>query len=139
MNLIWQVMKQADLGIADAYINGDFSFIDKDKGLLNLFMVRGRFVQSHSCTLQGLIKFVLWFHFQLLIANGDSNYAASKMNTKRCNVIVLNLYCDMANTSQSGIIIYYWFYTFIQWMVEAAIFHSQCSLGEIFLWCFKEK
>lgn len=37
---ICQVMTQADLGLADAYINRDFSFIDKDKGLLNLFMVR---------------------------------------------------------------------------------------------------
>lgn len=33
-------MTQADLGLADAYINGDFSFVDKDRGLLNLFMVR---------------------------------------------------------------------------------------------------
>lgn len=36
----YQVMTQADLGLADAYINGDFSFVDKDEGLLNLFMVR---------------------------------------------------------------------------------------------------
>ncbi|XP_024197951.1 uncharacterized protein LOC112201162 isoform X4 [Rosa chinensis] len=51
----WKVMTQADLGIADAYISRDFSFDDKDRGLLNLFM--------------------------LLIANGDSN--ASKSNKKR--------------------------------------------------------
>jgi len=35
-----QIMTQADLGLADAYINGDFSFVNKDEGLLNLFMVR---------------------------------------------------------------------------------------------------
>lgn len=35
----WQVGTQADLGLADAYINGDISFVDKDEGLLNLFMV----------------------------------------------------------------------------------------------------
>ncbi|GMN53354.1 hypothetical protein TIFTF001_022498 [Ficus carica] len=35
----WKVMTQADLGLADAYINGDFTFADKDEGLLNLFMV----------------------------------------------------------------------------------------------------
>ncbi|KAL5068299.1 hypothetical protein RYX36_019186 [Vicia faba] len=35
----WKIMTQADLGLADAYINGDFSFIDKDEGLLNFFMV----------------------------------------------------------------------------------------------------
>jgi len=34
-----QVMTQADLGLADAYINGDFSFVDKESGLLNLIMV----------------------------------------------------------------------------------------------------
>jgi cyclopropane-fatty-acyl-phospholipid synthase len=33
-------MTRADLGLADAYINGDFSFVDKKEGLLNLFMVR---------------------------------------------------------------------------------------------------
>lgn len=32
-------MTRADLGLADAYINGDFTFVDKDEGLLNLFMV----------------------------------------------------------------------------------------------------
>ncbi|CAN8258369.1 unnamed protein product [Cochlearia groenlandica] len=35
----WKVMTQADLGLADAYINGDFSFVDKDSGLLNLIMI----------------------------------------------------------------------------------------------------
>lgn len=40
-------MTQADLGIADAYINGDFSFDDKDRGLFNLFMVRILILQSH--------------------------------------------------------------------------------------------
>ncbi|KAK2643728.1 hypothetical protein Ddye_018923 [Dipteronia dyeriana] len=35
----WKLMTEADLGIADSYINGDFSFLDKDEGLLNLFMI----------------------------------------------------------------------------------------------------
>ncbi|MED6194134.1 hypothetical protein PIB30_025690 [Stylosanthes scabra] len=35
----WKVMTQADLGFADAYINGDFSFEDKDEGLFNFFMI----------------------------------------------------------------------------------------------------
>ncbi|KAL1294786.1 hypothetical protein AAHE18_19G164800 [Arachis hypogaea] len=35
----WKIMTQADLGLADAYINGDFSLDDKDEGLLNLFMI----------------------------------------------------------------------------------------------------
>ncbi|KAH0943121.1 hypothetical protein HID58_002758 [Brassica napus] len=35
----WKVMTQADLGLADAYISGDFSFVDKELGMLNLIMV----------------------------------------------------------------------------------------------------
>ncbi|GMN53351.1 hypothetical protein TIFTF001_022486 [Ficus carica] len=34
----YTVTSQADLGLADAYINGDFTFVDKDEGLLNLFL-----------------------------------------------------------------------------------------------------
>ncbi|PIA36281.1 hypothetical protein AQUCO_03400289v1, partial [Aquilegia coerulea] len=34
-----QVATEADLGLADAYINSDFSFVDKEEGLLNLFML----------------------------------------------------------------------------------------------------
>ncbi|CAK9309260.1 unnamed protein product [Citrullus colocynthis] len=33
-----KVMTQADIGLGEAYINGDFSFMDKD-GLLNLILV----------------------------------------------------------------------------------------------------
>ncbi|KAK4405923.1 Protoporphyrinogen oxidase 2 [Sesamum angolense] len=36
----WKVATEADLGFADAYINGDFSFVDKNEGLLNLFLAR---------------------------------------------------------------------------------------------------
>jgi cyclopropane-fatty-acyl-phospholipid synthase len=35
----FQVATEADLGLADAYINGYFSFVDKREGLLNLFLV----------------------------------------------------------------------------------------------------
>ncbi|KAG2727820.1 hypothetical protein I3760_01G176700 [Carya illinoinensis] len=35
----WKVMTRADLGLADAYIDGDFSFTDKKDGLLNLIMI----------------------------------------------------------------------------------------------------
>ncbi|GAV89235.1 LOW QUALITY PROTEIN: CMAS domain-containing protein, partial [Cephalotus follicularis] len=53
----WKVMTRADLGLADAYISGDFSFVDKNEGLLMLFMI--------------------------LIANRDSNSSLSKLNKKR--------------------------------------------------------
>ncbi|KAG7011454.1 ufaA1, partial [Cucurbita argyrosperma subsp. argyrosperma] len=35
----WKVMKEADLGLADAYINGEFSLMDKEEGLLNLILL----------------------------------------------------------------------------------------------------
>ncbi|XP_049347807.1 uncharacterized protein LOC125812342 [Solanum verrucosum] len=35
----WKIATQAELGFADAFIHGDFSFIDKNEGLLNLFMI----------------------------------------------------------------------------------------------------
>ncbi|KAH0695180.1 hypothetical protein KY285_022277 [Solanum tuberosum] len=39
MQFYWKVATQADLGLADAFIHGDFSFVDKNEGLLNLFMI----------------------------------------------------------------------------------------------------
>ncbi|MCE3051078.1 cfs1-like protein [Datura stramonium] len=35
----WKVATQADLGLADSFIHGDFSFVDKSEGLLNLLMI----------------------------------------------------------------------------------------------------
>ncbi|WOK95387.1 hypothetical protein Cni_G04094 [Canna indica] len=35
----WKIATEADLGLADAYINGSFSFVDKEEGLVDLFMV----------------------------------------------------------------------------------------------------
>ncbi|KAL5834560.1 hypothetical protein ACOSQ4_014057 [Xanthoceras sorbifolium] len=34
----WKFMIEADIGLADSYIDGDFSFEDKDEGLLKLIM-----------------------------------------------------------------------------------------------------
>ncbi|KAG6759199.1 hypothetical protein POTOM_035671 [Populus tomentosa] len=53
----WKVTTRADIGLADAYIDGEFSFADKDQGLLHLIMV--------------------------LIANRDANKSISKANKKR--------------------------------------------------------
>ncbi|KAK4732617.1 hypothetical protein R3W88_025605 [Solanum pinnatisectum] len=35
----WKVATRADIGIADAFIHGDISFVNKNEGLLNLFML----------------------------------------------------------------------------------------------------
>ncbi|XP_010670924.2 uncharacterized protein LOC104887860 isoform X1 [Beta vulgaris subsp. vulgaris] len=35
----WKVALEADLGLADAFINGDISIVDKDDGLLDLFRI----------------------------------------------------------------------------------------------------
>ncbi|KAG6736637.1 hypothetical protein POTOM_060488 [Populus tomentosa] len=53
----WKVTTRADIGLADAYIDGEFSFAEKDQGLLHLIMV--------------------------LIANRDANKSISKANKKR--------------------------------------------------------
>ncbi|XP_022722300.1 uncharacterized protein LOC111279604 isoform X3 [Durio zibethinus] len=47
----WKVLTEADLGLADAYINEDFSFVDKNDGLLNLIMIliaNRDFISSNS-------------------------------------------------------------------------------------------
>ena len=41
-------MTEADLGLADAFIHGDFTFEDKEQGLLNLFLVRQGLAKSVS-------------------------------------------------------------------------------------------
>ncbi|CAH9137357.1 unnamed protein product [Cuscuta epithymum] len=53
----WKVATQADLGLADAYIHGDISFVDKKEGLLNLF--------------------------KIFIANRDIKASVSRSNSKR--------------------------------------------------------
>ncbi|GMJ09940.1 hypothetical protein like AT3G23510 [Hibiscus trionum] len=35
----WRIMKEADIGLADAYIHGDFSLVNENEGLLNLFRI----------------------------------------------------------------------------------------------------
>ncbi|KAL0284758.1 UNVERIFIED_CONTAM: Tuberculostearic acid methyltransferase UfaA1 [Sesamum calycinum] len=52
-----KVATKASLGFADAYIDGDFSFVDKNDGLLNFFLI--------------------------FIANTEFNTYASKLNNKR--------------------------------------------------------
>ncbi|XP_011649139.2 uncharacterized protein LOC105434591 [Cucumis sativus] len=56
-NFYWKIMTRADIGLADAYINADFSFVDKNEGLFNLV--------------------------QILIANKDANSSVAKLNKKR--------------------------------------------------------
>ncbi|XP_006350407.1 uncharacterized protein [Solanum tuberosum] len=49
MQFYWKVATQADLGLADAFIHGDFSFVDKNEGLLNLitiFIANGELKES---------------------------------------------------------------------------------------------
>lgn len=43
--LFLQVATEADLGFADAYINGYFSFADRREGLLNLLLVENLLFQ----------------------------------------------------------------------------------------------
>ncbi|MCD9646200.1 cfs1-like protein, partial [Datura stramonium] len=45
----WKVATLADIGIADAFIHGDISFVDKDEGLLNLFMIYVANIDLKAC------------------------------------------------------------------------------------------
>ncbi|CAN6486172.1 unnamed protein product [Victoria cruziana] len=53
----WKVATEADLGFADAYVNGDISFVDKEAGLLNLFLIlidgRDKYNLSANCMNKG--------------------------------------------------------------------------------------
>ncbi|XWS53765.1 hypothetical protein CRYUN_Cryun10bG0028300 [Craigia yunnanensis] len=44
----WKIMTEADFGLADAFIHGDFTFEDKEEGLLNLFLIFIANRQSNS-------------------------------------------------------------------------------------------
>lgn len=79
-------MAQADLGLADAYINGDFSFVDKDEGLLNLILVTilNWILQwVVSLGLYTLLSCTLVLLLQILIANRDSNASNSHLKKNR--------------------------------------------------------
>ncbi|XWS13898.1 hypothetical protein CRYUN_Cryun36dG0078300 [Craigia yunnanensis] len=64
----WKIMTEADLGLADAYIHGDFTFEDKEQGLLNLFLISIANRQSNSST-SGLNKKRGWWAPALFTAS----------------------------------------------------------------------
>ncbi|CAH2052923.1 unnamed protein product [Thlaspi arvense] len=70
----WKVMTQADLGLADAYINGDFSFVDKETGLLNLItiLIANRELNSEKSNLAK--KRGLWIPMFLRAGLASANY-----------------------------------------------------------------
>ena len=95
-------MTRADLGLADAYIDGDISFTDKNEGLLNLFMVSliwwvwvYIFENWNALTLintkhfSGIyLEFALMIYvLQILIASRDSKSSISKLNKNRYTLI----------------------------------------------------
>ncbi|KAJ4847552.1 hypothetical protein Tsubulata_030494, partial [Turnera subulata] len=67
----WKVMTRGDVGLADAYIDGDFSLVDKNEGLLNFFVVRCALCMSTNNELM------------LLIANTDASKSITKVKTAR--------------------------------------------------------
>ncbi|KAG6536223.1 hypothetical protein ZIOFF_001273 [Zingiber officinale] len=44
----WKIATEVDIGLADAYINGYFSFVDKENGLLDLFLRSEKFPWEES-------------------------------------------------------------------------------------------
>jgi len=87
-----QVATEADLGLADAYINGYFSFADQREGLLNLFLVKlhvlfRSMMFTYRFTQLFLIFIVLlnsWtISIQILIANRDAHKSSSNIASRR--------------------------------------------------------
>ncbi|GFP83398.1 probable fatty acid methyltransferase [Phtheirospermum japonicum] len=57
----WKVASEAELGFADAYINGDVSFVDKDEGLLNFFLISITNTELNSYTSKSNKKSKGWW------------------------------------------------------------------------------
>lgn len=82
-------MTEADLGLADAYIQGDFSFEDKEEGLLNLFLVRCGLALSQLVLVLASSESSL-IYLQIFIANRESDSSASGLNKKRFITLRIN-------------------------------------------------
>ncbi|CAG7889397.1 unnamed protein product [Brassica rapa] len=79
----WKVMTQADLGLADAYISGDFSFVDKELGMLNLIMVHNMFTSSITRVISNVYLLTRQNFLQILIANRDLSSRKPNFAKKR--------------------------------------------------------
>lgn len=55
-----QVATEADLGFADAYINGDISFVDANEGLLNFLLVIKRIQNAWSLIIINSSTIIIW-------------------------------------------------------------------------------
>ncbi|TYG64508.1 hypothetical protein ES288_D06G113600v1 [Gossypium darwinii] len=66
----WRIMKEADIGLADAYIHGDFSFLDETEGLLNLFRIL--VANKENSAASGSNKRRTWWSPALLTASISS-------------------------------------------------------------------
>lgn len=95
-----QVATEADLGLADAYINGCFSFVNKREGLLNLFLVI-LYILVHYF-LGKAISIVLFinrfsdlthqaFLLQILIASRDAHRSSCRNSSRRYQVLCSSL------------------------------------------------
>ncbi|XP_010499719.1 PREDICTED: uncharacterized protein LOC104777205 [Camelina sativa] len=90
-------MTQADLGLADAFINGDFSFVDKDSGLLNLIMI----LVANRDTKSNLTKKRGWFTpmFQTASVASTKYFLkhVSRQNTLTQTHSNISLHYDLSN------------------------------------------
>ncbi|XVF28548.1 hypothetical protein REPUB_Repub15cG0039200 [Reevesia pubescens] len=68
----WKILTEADLGLADAYIHGDFTFEDKEQGLLNLFLIFIANRQSSNSSASGLHTKRGWWAPALVTASISS-------------------------------------------------------------------
>jgi hypothetical protein len=146
-----QVMTRADLGLADAYIDGDFSFTDKNDGLLNLFMVRwliwawhqsvNRNAQSqiYICYFSAEFALLINLFFRFLLP-AETQIPVSQ-NWVREGILQLADFAVILLLAISSIALD-WAFTFrlFQGLVDAIAIHSFYSICKTFFQaCFKAK
>ncbi|CAN6174927.1 unnamed protein product [Urochloa humidicola] len=78
----WKVATEADLGLADAYINGHFSFVDKREGLLNLFLILIANRDANKSSTSGASKRGWWTPLLLTAGIASAKYFLRHISRK---------------------------------------------------------
>ncbi|KAM3756153.1 hypothetical protein ACB098_02G091000 [Castanea mollissima] len=78
----WKIMTRADLGLADAYIDGDISFNDENEGLLNLFLILIASIESKSSILKLNKRRGWWTPLIFTAAIGSTSYFLKHFSRK---------------------------------------------------------
>ncbi|KAK4585979.1 hypothetical protein RGQ29_023248 [Quercus rubra] len=99
-------MTRADLGLADAYIDGDISFTDENEGLLNLFLILIASRESKSSILKLNKRRGWWTPLIFTAALGSASYFLkhfSRQNTLTQSNELFALFLDETMTYSTAV------------------------------------